>query len=351
MQRLIVGLVALLLAAPLWAAEQSFNFSDMPTNLPPTNCTSIVGGEGKPGNWKVVLDEVPLPIAPINPGAPKTGSQAVVGQFAWEATDEHFPMLVLGKDTYANFTFTTRFKIVDGLTEQMAGVAFRLQDERNYYYVRASALGNTFYFYTVTKGVRSNPIGNQMTIEKGVWHTLSIQCEGAKIRILLDGKEALPELTDPTYSSGKIALWTKSDSISYFTDMRVNYTPREPFAQSMVRDAMKEFSTKLLGLQIVAVPPDAKDARMIASTDEKEIGKPGEATDLDVINKNVNYYLRDKGAVYVTMPLRDRNGDTVAAVRFAMKTFPGQTEDNALERATPILKALQLRASSVDKLY
>jgi hypothetical protein len=178
MQRQIVALMALLMAGRLWGAESSFNFSDMVSNGVPTNCTSILGGEGKPGNWKVVLDEVPLPIAPLSPKAPSTGTEAVVGQFAWDATDEHFPMLVLGKDTYADFTFTTRFKIVDGLTEQMAGVAFRLQDERNYYYVRASALGNTFYFYTVTKGVRSNPIGNQMTIEKGVWHELKIECEG-----------------------------------------------------------------------------------------------------------------------------------------------------------------------------
>src|SRR5271154_6595951 len=113
MQRQIVGLMALLVAGPLWGADQSFNFSDMPTNQPPTNCTSIIGGEGKPGNWKVILDEVPLPLAPLNPNAPSMGTQAAVGQFAWDVTDEHFPMLVLGNDSYANFTFTTRFKIVD----------------------------------------------------------------------------------------------------------------------------------------------------------------------------------------------------------------------------------------------
>ncbi len=345
-----MGLMALLVAGPLWGADRSFNFSDMPTNQTPTKCTSIIGVDGKPGNWKVILDEVPLPLAPLNPNAPSTGTQAAVGQFAWDATDEHFPMLVLGNDSYANFTFTTRFKIVDGVQEQMAGVAFRLQDERNYYYVRASALGNTFYFYTVSKGVRSNPIGNQMTIEKGVWHELSVECEGSKIHIFLDGKEALPVLTDPTFSSGKIALWTKSDSISYFTDVRVHFTPREPFAQLMVRDAMKQ-NPKLLGVQILAMPPEATDMRLIASNIEKEIGQPGESTDTNVINKGVNYYRHDKEVVYVTMPLRDRNGDTVAAVRFVMKSFPGQTEENALLRAMPILKSMQIRASAVDSLY
>ena len=51
------------------------------------------------------------------------------------------------------------------------------------------------------------------------------------------------------------------------------------------------------------------------------------------------------------MPLRDRNGDAVAAVRFVMKSFRGQTEESALVRAMPILKSMQLRASAVDSIY
>ena len=47
----------------------------------------------------------------------------------------------------------------------------------------------------------------------------------------------------------------------------------------------------------------------------------------------------------------DRNGDTVAAVRFVMKGFPGETEQNALVRATPMLKKMQTRATAVDSLY
>jgi len=50
------------------------------------------------------------------------------------------------------------------------------------------------------------------------------------------------------------------------------------------------------------------------------------------------------------MPLRDRNGDIVAAVRVTMKSFPGQTEENAVVRAMPIVKEMQQRASSVNSL-
>src|SRR5580704_1208126 len=159
MNRFIVTLWALLFAAQLQAAEQWFDFDNMPTNQPPANCFSIVAGEGKPGIWKVIEDEVPLPLPPVIPGAPSTMKKNVVAQLASDITDEHFPILLLGTNIFGDFTLKTRFKIVGGLTEQMAGIAFRMQDEKNYYYVRASALGKTFYFFKIEKGLRSEPIG------------------------------------------------------------------------------------------------------------------------------------------------------------------------------------------------
>jgi len=48
--------------------------------------------------------------------------------------------------------------------------------------------------------------------------------------------------------------------------------------------------------------------------------------------------------------LRDRNGDAMAAVRVVMKSFPGQTEENAIIRAAPIVKALQEKIRSLEDL-
>ena len=230
----------------------------------------------------MIADEVPLPLAPVTPGAPTTMKKNVAAQLAWDSTDEHFPLLILGKEKYGDFTLKTKFKLVDGLTEQMAGIAFRIQDEKNFYVARASGLGKNFYFYKFDKGMRSPPIGNNMEIAKGVWHDLTIQCEGTDIHILLDGKEAMPTLHDPTFSSGKIGYLTKSDAISYFTDTRISYVSREPFAQELVRDTMKEYP-RLLGVQVYTVPAHAKETQIIASSDEKEIGKAGGKNEADVI--------------------------------------------------------------------
>ena len=328
------------------AAERRWDFDNQPTNTTPTNCFNTLAGDGKPGTWKVITDEVPL--APLTPDAPKTINKNVVAQLASDTTDEHFPLLILGKEKYTDFTLKTRFKIVSGLTEEMAGVAFRIQDEKNFYVVRASALGNTFYFYKFEKGFRTPPIGNNMEIKKDVWHDLTIECTGTDIHILLDGKEAMPMLHDQTFTSGKIGYWTKSDSISYFTDTRVNYVPKEPFAQRMVKDTMKEYP-RLLGVQVYA-SPRAKETQIIASSDEKEIGVAGGKHEADVIENGTPYFDKEKEMVSVMMPLRDRNGEVEAAVRIKMKSFPGQTEENAFVRATPIIKAMQDRLVTVNNL-
>ena len=352
MHKYFLGLGMLVFAGPLFANELSFDFTQMPTNQPPAGCFSTVGGDGKPGAWKVIMDDVPLAFPPLNPGAPNTAPKAVVAQLDWDAADNRYPLLILGTNTYGDFTFTTRFKIVDGLTEQMAGVAFRMQDEKNYFYVRASAIENTFYFYRVFKGVRSAPIGNRMKFARGVWHELTVECSGPKIHILIDGKEALPLLSDPTFAVGKIAFLTKSDSISYFTETHIHYTPREPFAQTMVRDLMNA-NHQLLGLKIFMATPQSPAVHLIAGDDEKEIGQPGDQADDDVINRGVNYYRKDKEkqSACVTMPLRDRNGDSVASVHIIMKSFKGQTEENAIGRATPVIKQLQARTATVDSIY
>jgi len=47
--------------------------------------------------------------------------------------------------------------------------------------------------------------------------------------------------------------------------------------------------------------------------------------------------------------LRDRNGEAIAAARVVMETFTGQTEQNALARARPIVKEMQARVQSLKE--
>ena len=331
------------------AAELRFDFTGTPTGKTPTNFLSRVAGTGQPGDWRVELDAVPPTLAPLTPQAPATARRAVLGQFAQEVTDEHFPLLVFAGETFTDFTLTTKFKIVSGQVEQMAGIAFRVQDEKNFYVIRANALNRNVRFYKVVDGVRSTPIGPELDVPAGVWHELKIECKGSEICAWFNGREPFPPLTDTSFRAGKIAFWTKSDSVSYFTDTVITYKPNIPLAQVLVQDMMKKYP-RILALKVFALDADKKLTRVIGSKDPKDVGQPGGQYELATIAKGEIYYAKAKDHLEMVMPLRDRNGDPVAAVRVHLNSFAGQTEQNALIRVTPIVKEMQLSVQTREEL-
>ena len=336
-------------ALSAFAAERAFDFGEVREGQTPPGFRSTVTGKGKPGEWKVLLDEVPSMFPPLSPQAKSTSKRAVLAQLSEDPNDEHFPLFIYEDETFDDFTLTTRFKTVRGLKEQMAGIVFRVQNESNYYVLRASSLGNTFRFYKVVNGERGTIIGPEIPIPSGTWHEMSVQCKGNSIRCFLNGKEVIPALQDSSFLSGKIGFWTKSDSVSYFSETRIVYTPREVPAQKIVRDLSKKYS-RLLGLKIYVSGKTPDSTRLVASNNEKEVGQPGGKTEREVIGTGQTYYGKEKEEVSVIMPLRDRNGETIAAARVVMKPFKGQTEENAIIRATPIVKEIQARVNTMDDL-
>lgn len=339
-----------LLVLPVAAAERSFDFSEWRQNQTLPGFRSSVTGKGKPGDWKIILDDVAPLMAPLSPQARVETKQAVLAQLAQDPTDEHFPLLLYEDVNMGDFTLTTKIKTVKGVMEQMAGIAFRVQNETNYYVVRASSLGNTFKFYKVLNGQRGPLVGPDVPIPSGVWHELKIECKGSQIRCSLDGKELI-SVTDKVneLTSGRIAFWTKSDSVSYFTDTKLVYTPFQPPAQALVREMLKHYP-RLLALKIYVPGKDPQTTKTVASKDENELGQPGTKTEYEVITRGETYYGKERNSVSVIMPLRDRNGDAMAAVRVVMKSFPGQTEENAIIRAAPIVKAIQGKIRSLEDL-
>jgi hypothetical protein len=342
--------VLALLALPAVAAERKFDFSEVRENQAPPGFRSVVTGQGKPGDWRVIMDEVPSLMQPLSPGARSVAKKAVLAQLAQDPTDEHFPLLIYEGDIIDDFTLTTRFKTVKGVAEQMAGIAFRIQNATNYYVVRASSLGNNLRFYKVLNGERGPVIGPSVPIPGGEWRELTVECKGNAIRCLLDGKELITA-TDKVnpFMSGKIGFWTKSDSVSYFADTRLIYKPHEAPAQALVREVLKEYP-RLLGLQVYILGDDRKTTRLLASKNTNEVNRVGGKVERDVIEQGTPYYGKEKELVSVVLPLRDRNGDPVAAVRVMMNTFAGQTEQNAFARAMPIVRDMQNRFGSLQDL-
>jgi hypothetical protein len=330
------------------AAEKTFDLSDVPLGTLPSGFTNLLAGSGAPGEWRVVDDDVPSVLQDLSGQSRRRITQRALAQVSRDPADERFPLLVYDLDTYGDFTLTAGIKMIDGQKEQMAGLVFRLQDPRNFYYVRASALGGTLYFFKVVDGVRSDPIGTRMEIRKGVWHELAVECRGNRIRVLFNGKEAIPPMTDKSFTVGKVGFWTKSDSVSHFANARISYIPRETLAQSLVREVHRKF--QLEDVRIYARSPKDQSLRVIASLKPEDVGVPGTDVEQDVLKRSRVYQSRISKSITMTLPMHDANGDTVAAVRIVMKSFLGETEKTALNRAVPVVQRMEMHFRSEHDL-
>ena len=191
--------------------------------------------------WKTVLTEAPATLAPIAPQASKTSQLAAVAQLSRDPSDERFPLLYYSADKYGDFKFKARIRLVDGKVEQIAGIAFRIQDERNFYVIRLSRLGDNVRFYKFVNGTRSPPVGPTFRLELNRWYELAVEAEANRLRFLVDGKEVMPPLNDSSFTIGHVGFITKSDTIAHFADARIDYHPREAVADALVREALERY--------------------------------------------------------------------------------------------------------------
>ena len=70
-------------------------------------------------------------------------------------------------------------------------------------------------------GRRLQFAGANVKVSSNEWHTLRVVAKGEHIVCHYDGKPLI-DAQDKTYSSGKIGLWTKADSVIAFDDLTVS---------------------------------------------------------------------------------------------------------------------------------
>jgi hypothetical protein len=197
--------------APLQAAGVSFtyNFDSDAVGATPAKFHSARTGQGVPSKWEVMVD----PNAPSKPN--------VVAQTSTDKTDYRFPLLISDEGSYKDLELSVKFKAISGEVDRAGGLIFRLKDANNYYIVRANALEDNYRLYHVINGSRRQFAGANFKVTSGEWHELKVECVGNKIICYYDGAKKI-EATDDTFKdAGKIGLWTKADSVTYFDDLKV----------------------------------------------------------------------------------------------------------------------------------
>ena len=355
-------LLALTLAAP--AAEMKFDFGAQHDGQVPRGFASLVSGPGQPNRWRTEQESVaPLLHAVDTNAGIGAAEMAVPSDLATSSADpapDRAGLLLFTNEAFGSFTVSTKFKIVSGSAAPEAGLAFRVQDESNYYVLRASTQGNLLW-YRVVGGVRydSKGIGVRVPVAADTWYELRLECAGNAIRGFLNGRLLIPPvregaptndvaINDNTFGTGQIGFWAAGDTVASFAETKVTFSERVPLIQTVVASVTKKYP-RMLGLTVYAMK-DKPEPVVVADAKPEKVGERGDEYLKQVLHDGQTMYLKTKDYVEVTQPLRDRNGDAIAAVRTRLTTFPGETRDTALTRATQIRKALEEGLATLDNI-
>jgi hypothetical protein len=165
-------------------------------------------GDGEVGRWTVVEDATAI------------GGKAIA-QESVDRTDYRFPLAIYKPVSAEDVEVTTRFKPMSGRADQAGGIAVRLTTPDDYYVVRANALENNVRFYRVVNGKREQLGGANTKVSAGEWHTLRLRAEGDRFTVSFDEKELFTAKDGTFRRDGKVALWTKADSVTRFDGISI----------------------------------------------------------------------------------------------------------------------------------
>jgi hypothetical protein len=173
--------------------------------------------DGDPPRWEIAVD----PTSPMQP--------QVLAQLSEDRTSGRFPLAIYEGAETVDGELGVRFKPVSGNVDQAAGLVWRYRDENNYYIVRANALEDNVVLYKVENGKRTplGPVGRgddygvQHAVPARQWSTLGVVFDGDRFTVSFDEKP-LFEVVDATFTqAGRVGLWTKADSVTYFDGFEI----------------------------------------------------------------------------------------------------------------------------------
>lgn len=178
-------------------------------NAPPAGFSFGRTGTGAPGRWVVFAE----------PGA--TSGAHVLAQLDADVTNFRFPVAVMTQPLVRDVRVSVRCKMVSGRVDQACGLVARYQDENDYVITRANALEGNIRLYTVRDAKRSELASFSGRVAPNVWHEYRLELRGDQIQVFWNGQRVLDH-QDATFSEpGRVGVWTKADSITYFDDLRI----------------------------------------------------------------------------------------------------------------------------------
>ncbi len=136
------------------------------------------------------------------------------------ARNNAFNVIVAPGGPYTDVDVSVRFKPISGNEDASAVIVFRFSEGR-YYVVRANALEDNFNLYYYDRSRHQITGARVKAPALGQWHKLRTTAEGDDIKGWLND-QLLIDHRDSRFTSGRVGLWTKADSVTAFDDLVVN---------------------------------------------------------------------------------------------------------------------------------
>lgn len=207
----LIGWMTLSPLTPLAAPDEQSRLWTFDTDSLGTLPQNFVVGtlfDGRPaGEWKVAqTNQAPSP-------------PHVLGQLMGKGAEHAYKVILINGTKSSDLDLQVSLLPVEGKADMGGGLIWRAADDRNYYLTRANPLEQNVRIYRVVKGVRQMLNNFDQIIDVRTWHTLRVNMKGCQIQVFFDDKQVF-DLCDETSKDGLVGLWTKSDAVTYFDNLR-----------------------------------------------------------------------------------------------------------------------------------
>jgi hypothetical protein len=256
------SLALLALTTLAWAAALKVDLSKEQVGKPPAAFEPIVGTWtiAQDGGEKVIaLDGRPWVASKDNPTKLLLQSaRKLYGTNNEELMDNakqfaYYPVAVLRSvDNFTNGTITVKFKTMGGEADRCSGILFNVKPNGEWLSARFNDTENNVALWEFHNGIRRNlrfsDREKPFMLDRAAWHELKLDVDGPSVKVSLDGTLGIdytlgsepkpgkkgppnpdlfpannPVLRPPV--QGKVGLWSKTDSSSYFKDYVVTSKP------------------------------------------------------------------------------------------------------------------------------
>ena len=183
------------------AFAETINFDDAKVGEAPPGWTATKTGSGTP-KWTIERDGT----APSKPNVLKQSGEAT------------YPVCLKNETSLKDGFVEVKFKPVSGNEDQAGGVIWRAKDSDNYYVARANAFEDNVAVYHTIKGSRVSFKNVNTKVALGTWHILRVDFVGNRFTVTFDGNNVIEATDDSISDAGKVGVWTKADSVTFFDD-------------------------------------------------------------------------------------------------------------------------------------